>query len=237
MTSANMSNDHNLSLTEMTFDEKIEMLRKEREALGKKAVSLVGRQGADFLNIRAQYPIAKCIEKGKVQHIVVFPVKTAGAPCVVLSSRLYPEVGLLIWDADYGSTRIRFAHCYQEMQFGLVCCCCSPHTVGVPFPDGTNDDEYWEHNRKPFVDAVRQTCKRAGVTKLYFPCSMSSHCISLKQDVDGLHFLDAFIAENVDRWRFAAAFAEIVIGKESSPFADLLKARAGESTTKVVDAR
>ena len=61
MTSANMSNDHNLSLTEMTFDEKIEMLRKEREALGKKAVSLVGRQGADFLNIRAQYPIAKCI--------------------------------------------------------------------------------------------------------------------------------------------------------------------------------
>lgn len=216
----------------MNWREKIAVLQSELNAFRERAVELVGTCNVDFIDDCAnRQPIEVYLSKAKAEDILVHPVPTQGVRCVILSSRLYREFGILIFDASVGGgcpvTVVSLPEHYQHPRFGMTCGCCKPHLEGIgaeAFRTGTDEEreKKREELHASFALAVRQACKEHGVTTLFFGCFANYR---LEQDKDGLHLIDWAHEswQQVDRWRFASAFRSLKFSDHAFPFDKLFK--------------
>jgi len=219
----------------------MEDLKSELDILRRKTASLVGLSPEDIEACLEQPPVERCLENTKTKYLVAHRVSTGtGTPCFILSSHLYPEVGILTFDTPMSrssgghiSIIETSEHHRSNYKFSLVCGCCQPHLEGIPMevrhdeiPNGVAyrefcggwspcDEKAEKALRQAFMGAIRQTCADQKITKLLF-------LSSLEPDLDGLHFMGFWnLKEAVDHWRFAFAFSELKINEHAPPFFNL----------------
>lgn len=218
--------------------EKILSLNKEIESLKKKAMSLVGTTDFELIKNNAREDLRSYLayrvkmsrefsSNSRFEHFRVFPVSTNGVPCHILNSSLYPEFGFLIFDGyklGSGGT-ISFG----DFDLSIVCGCCHPHLEGLPgekspyFKIGGALEKKREELKKEFVLAIRQACETNGVSILFLACYEAL----FEQEETSIRFIGHQIStlkNNVDRWRFAAAFKELtLIGGYKFPFDEMFE--------------
>ncbi len=210
------------NIRELSWSEKMEILKSELEKLHEhtqevesNSMKMVGLE-VEELKKWFQKPIREYFERAKIKHLKVIEVPTSGAPLLILSSQLYPEVGLLVFDGP-GNNANYPVEIQASRVLRTVCTCCSPERVGQPYR-GINAN---------FVKSVINTCENNGIKHLLLQYGSSGYGIqdefNSQNDIQ-IHLLDEGrrSMEGIDPWRFAAAFVEISkIGKEERPFLGL----------------
>lgn len=219
----------------MTYREKLQTLHAEMKALVEKVKNELSFDLEILRACAIQEPIEDCLRQEKTMHIRVHPVNTEGVRCVILSSNLYPEFGILVFDAPTlatpGGQSIELVRAPRKSggpEFRVVCGCCSPHNVGVPKARLNN-----EQIARSFASATQETCRINGITHLLFELfdQWDDHPDGnpiMPQNIGGLRLHTSSQADfmsGIDQWRFAAAFGEIVIRGETAPFNNLFKVR------------
>jgi hypothetical protein len=192
----------------------IDNLKEQRDLLNKKSLNLTGCELSKIEACANQDPIRECMENTRTKYLKAHSVHTQGAPCIILSSTLYPEFGFLIFDGPEIGEGVPIGIKRDPAEFRLVCGCCRPYAAGV----GKN--ELSEDLRRSFILAVRKTCKEHGIKYLCFGCNNHDD-LNMESDYDGLLTLYHLVPDSmqmIDKWRFAVAFSEINIGDATFPF-------------------
>ncbi|MDP1884656.1 MAG: hypothetical protein Q8L10_04830 [Candidatus Moranbacteria bacterium] len=208
----------------MDWREKVQLLNTEITALKKKAAAMTGINDLGRIEkLSDQPPIEYYLKKVEaLKNLRAYRAGTGGASCIILTSSIYPEFGILIFEGEKfgggGTISLNVTHHnYSVPYFSAVCGCCSPHLKGIPneeyITDGCFSEEKGRILRSSFVAAVRRTCTEFGINILLVSC----YDEFMKQDFEGLHLIKSFKGE-VDRWRFAAAFKEVKIRDSVFPF-------------------
>jgi hypothetical protein len=210
---------------------KLRTLKDELDTLQKKALSLTGLRLGEIEEQLGQFPIERTLERAGTKYLIVHRLeKWTGQSCLVLSSRLYPEVGLLMFDQYEGNAgiHIEISGVHSQPTRQMVCHCCRPHRAGMDHKEtfdsaGRLNREKSKALHESFWIEIRATCKKHGVTKLMLGAYGETYPeIPITQDKDGLHLMPCHsLQQEVDRWRFAAAFCEIIIGDDANPFDSL----------------
>lgn len=220
--------------TDMAWKEKQLVLEIEYQYLGSqndlkrlkaKALSEVGSTDLEVIESRAlENSIEYYLKQAKAHDIVLHPVDTSGTPCSIMSSHLYLEVGVLIFNGYGGDRPIHLLgrdRNTSRRRIGMVCCCCSPYMKGVQYAraSGIAEINEWRKSnarplgidelnelRKSFVRSIRESCQKHGVTNLYAQCYENL----MTQDKDGLHLMDLRnFGQGLDHPRFADAFKQV----------------------------
>jgi hypothetical protein len=218
----------------MSFAMAVASLGSKVTALKEKARELIGEDGLDRIEACAnQQPIEAYLKKfGLQEYITVHPVdREQGVRIVILSSVVYPEFGLLVFDCPVGhdgsGIYIRFekAREHKDPRFQVVCGCCWPYRAGMPASHPVPDEQ--QHTE--FIATVVRTCKRFGITTLCCECLPDLLRVGLSMQtpesgvlVDGVRLVNLYgdrkNDEHIDRKRFIAAYRDLHIGDKSDQF-------------------
>jgi|WetSurMetagenome_2_1015567.scaffolds.fasta_scaffold54637_4 hypothetical protein len=216
----------------MDWREKIKYLSEDLKSLEQKALDFAGCRLESVESCARQLPLNEHLEHLKrnkrLEHIYTCQIRTFGAPCLILCSKIYTGLGFLIFDGPIIGIEAGEGFMPEvitlesdcHVVFKMVCGSYRPHLTGISKNERFCEKQISELFRF-FTKAVRQACKENGITALYLN---NHHSIPLKQDEDGLHLLSfRDFRDTVDRWRFAAAFREFRFGKYSFPFGELFE--------------
>lgn len=162
------------------------------------------------------------------KDIIVLVIDTRGIRTVILTSKEYPDVGILVFDgyvdedSPYSTIRMTSVKISENNnnypEFSLVCGDSNPHLEGVD-RDQSFDREVL---RNEFISAIRKQCKLWKISILFF---IGAAEIGMQQEEE-LRLVNFFSDETekyVDKYRFAVAFQGLTIYCKKYPFNKLFQ--------------
>jgi hypothetical protein len=191
----------------MDWGEKIKKIGSALLSLQEEAQNLIGSANLKSIEMCCQQkPIEYYLENTK--HLRVYPVESKGVRCVILSSKIYPEFGILLFDAPSPFEQSGVSGVFiKGHKFIMVCGCCTPYKEGVGI--------ITENLQMDFEKSIRESCKKNGIRFLWFR-SYSAMKMSSDKELHLIeHDRDIKNFPNLNFWKLASAFHEITIDEKS----------------------
>jgi hypothetical protein len=177
----------------------------------------------ELLSLRKQTTLQRFLSGSNNQHLILHEIQIDNEhQCLILSSKIYPEFGFLIVDAQCNENGAEIKILgqipeYTDHHVRMLCGCCSPH---LNYAEGNS-----EESLEKFILLIRKTCKEKNIQQLVFQCYHQLP-FQMAQNFDDLHLIDwenKRSQKTIDQMKFAVAFSELTISKNKFPFLDLFK--------------